>query len=186
MARAENLTAETLRQLLDYDPETGILRWKKRTPEFFEDTVRRDAEQICNWWNKRFAGKIAGSLNKNGYIALFVLNKWYRAHRIIWLWMTGSWPTIDVDHRDLSKSNNRWGNLREATQAQNRTNRNLRPDNTSGLKGVCWFKPQGKWRAAIQANKKRVFLGYFDTKDEAHAAYCDAAKRLHGEFARME
>jgi hypothetical protein len=98
--------------------------------------------------------------------------------------MTGVSPKNYIDHINGNRSDNRFSNLREATHAQNRAN--SKHTNKIGLKGVGLIKwiPEGKrrWRAQITHNKKVIHLGCFHTKEEAHLAYCDAAKKLHGEF----
>ena len=76
-------------------------------------------------------------------------------------------------------------NLRIATTAQNCQNSERMARNISGCKGVGWYKRYGKWRARIMVNGKSQLLGYFDTKEEAYAAYCTAAKLYHGEFANL-
>ena len=89
-----------------------------------------------------------------------------------------------VDHRNGLGLDNRRANLRVATKQQNQCNQPLRSDSTSGLKGVSWKAARQKWRAYITAHGKRQHLGHFDSKEAAHAAYCDASARLHGEFGR--
>lgn len=91
-----------------------------------------------------------------------------------------------VDHIDGDPHNNRLANLRLATSRQNQCNQKTRSDNTSGLKGVSWSEERQKWQTGIQVNGKRIALGRFNTKEEAYAAYCEAARRLHGEFARLD
>lgn len=91
---------------------------------------------------------------------------------------------VGVDHVDGDGLNNRRKNLRHATQLENNRNQKRRNDNTSGLKGVSWNKRDKKWRAAISVLGRTKNLGYFDTPEEAHAAYCIAAIDLHGQFAR--
>jgi len=93
------------------------------------------------------------------------------------------WPATEIDHHNGNKSDNRWFNLRRATHAENAQNAVLRIDNRSGYKGVNWRPTNGKWQARIQYSGRRVSLGYYDTVEEAHAAYVSAASRLHGEFA---
>ena len=87
------------------------------------------------------------------------------------------------DHINKNSLDNRRSNLRPATYIQNGMNSGLRKNNTSGFKGVSWDKRKGKWKAAIMHNRKTKFLGYFDTPEEGHAAYCKAAVELVGEFA---
>lgn len=161
------LTAMRLREILRYDPETGL---------FTRLTDR----------GGRRAGEVAGSQRKDDRrIQIYVDNRNEMAHRLAWLYMTGEWPSEEVDHRDMNPSNNRWSNLRLASHSQNAMNRTKRSDNTTGLKGVYRHYKNGKFRAAIAANKKQYHLGVFDTREEAHAAYEAAAAKLHGEFARV-
>ncbi len=92
---------------------------------------------------------------------------------------------FDADHRNLNTLDNRRENLRICTRSQNRVNTGPRIDNAIGLKGVCWHKVTSKWIASIQYQGKKYHLGIFPTPQAAHDAYCEAAKRLHGEFARF-
>lgn len=168
-----DLAAEYVREILDYDPETGAFRWKWRS-------------DVPLKWNARFAGKIAGSTTPKGYRLIAINRHFYHAHRLAWLYVTGAWPPADLDHRDLRYGNNIFRNLREATRGQNMCNTGLRSDNTSGFKGVqfraqCTSRP---WKAVIRAAGRAHHLGYFPTPEEAAAAYETAAIRLHGEFAR--
>ncbi len=160
------LEAERLRELLHYDPETGVFTWR----------VHRGF--------KAQPGKIAGKVDKRGYRLITVDCKSYWAHRLAWLYMTGAWPKDGVDHRDLVKDNNSWGNLRQATASQNQANRRCRCDSRSGLKGVTWHPQSGKWRAYIRHDGRFHHLGLFDAPETAHAAYLAAAEKQHGEFAR--
>lgn len=97
--------------------------------------------------------------------------------------MTGAWPKHQIDHRDLNSLNNRWGNLRAATQSQNQANKP--PRGKSGVKGVFWHAKNKKWFSMITKDRKNIYLGTFDTIAEAAAIYALAAKDLHGEFARV-
>jgi hypothetical protein len=92
---------------------------------------------------------------------------------------------LEVDHIDGDGLNNRRCNLRLATRSQNMRNQRLNSRNTSGFKGVSWDKRDKKWLAYIKVYRKKIHLGSFDTPEDAHAAYCDAAARLHGEFAKL-
>lgn len=109
-------------------------------------------------------------------------------HRVILARMLGRSlsPGEFVDHIDMNALNNIRSNLRLATQAQNERNRRKHRDNTSGYKGVGWHKYHKKWSAQIGVDGKVVYLGYFDTAELAYAAYCAAAKKYHGDFARLE
>lgn len=104
-------------------------------------------------------------------------------HVVAWLLMTGDLPPDELDHRDVDPSNNKWSNLRVGRRAGNAKNKKLRVDNTSGFKGVSRWKD--KWKAEIMSDGKSRYLGLYDTREGAHAAYCDAAKRFHGDFARV-
>jgi len=150
------LTAERLRELLDYDPETGV----------FTRRVRRTSGGT-------------GWPDKVGYLYLMVDGKTYAAHRLAWLFMTGEWPTGELDHLDGNKACNAFANLREATRQTNMQNEvRARKSNKSGLMGVHFRKDRGKWVSAIRINGRARRLGQFDSPEEAHAAYVEA-KRIH-------
>jgi hypothetical protein len=168
------LDAEAVRQLLEYDPTTGEFTWIKR-----EGDTRG-----VHIWNTRFAGKMAGRISSYGYREIAISSRLYKAHRLAWIYMTGEWPTDQIDHIDGDRLNNRLVNLRPATREQNAHNCRRHRDNKTGFKGVAFYKPTGKFHAVIASYGKKFSLGYFPTPEDAHAAYCIAAKRLHGEFAR--
>lgn len=152
-----------LREDLSYDPVTGEFR---RTRE-----VSSNAR----------VGSIAGALHRNGYRYIGLRGRSYRACRLAWLYMTGSWPVALVDHANCDTADDRWENLREATNSQNAANARLRRDTRTGFKGV---KRLGrKWQARIGGSGQQ-HLGTFDTAEEAHDAYLEAAQRIYGPFAR--
>jgi hypothetical protein len=184
MAKADTPTPHFLRQILDYNPDTGLLTWKPRTPDMFKCS-RRSPEWACNAWNKKNAGRIASSTHSMGYVQIGINGKDFLAHRVSWAIMTGSWPSAMVDHKDLNRKNNAWGNLREATDSDNKANAKGHSDSKSGIKGVHWYKQTQKWQVQIKALGKRYHIGYFKDIEEAKNAYNDAAKKLHGEFARL-
>lgn len=159
---------QRVKELLSYDSETGKLYWK---------------QSVARWIKP---GDEAGSyLRCTVDVTIDTIT--YRAHRIVWLLVTGNDPgTFLIDHLDGNPHNNKFQNLRLATSRQNQCNQKRRTDNTSGLKGVTWDKSRGKWAAGIQVKGKHIFLGRHKTKEEAYAAYCEAARKLHGEFARLE
>jgi hypothetical protein len=173
-ARRTALAVERARNLLSYDPNTGILTWMLRPGD----------NQSIRTWNTRFAGKEAGMLREDGYRVIGIDGKNYYAHRVIWLIVQGEWID-EIDHRDLNPSNNRWNNLRKATQSQNMANQALPPHNTSGFKGVFWHKQRGYWVARIKVMGAYQHLGCFSTKEGAGAAYEKAAVAVFGEFARV-
>jgi hypothetical protein len=169
--------ADYLRQVLEYDPISGTLRWKFRPRSMFS------ANNQFLTWNKRFSGKIAGSIKKDKLHVTVRLNGCnIYAHRIVWKIVTGDEPPDVIDHENRDGLSNLWGNLRKATKSQNNTNAKIRKDSKSGVKGAYGPDEYGGFRSGIQTKGRRIYLGYFDTAAEAHAAYCKAARELHGEF----
>lgn len=179
----ENLTAEYIRSIIHYNPETGVFTWLSRRIEHFTDG-KYPSERKAAIYNRRWAGSVAGTINDKGYRIIGVDNSDYYAHRIAWLYMTGAWPSDQVDHKNLDKADNRWGNLREATNSQNNANRLARKDNVSGVKGVRWCRRDKKWIARIKKDGDRHTLGYFTSLEEAAAAYEAAATKMFGDYAR--
>jgi hypothetical protein len=155
---------ETLLEFTEYDPETGVFRWRKSTG------------------SKSVVGKQIGSSHSEGYFEARIAGKRCFLHRAAWLYMTGEWPK-EIDHINGDRSDNRWSNLRLASRQQNSANQKLKKTNTSGLKGVH-RNSRGRWIASIHFDYKTRYLGSFDNKEEAHAAYMAAAQQYHGEFAR--
>lgn len=169
------LTQEYIKSILDYNPETGIFTWKWRLPIHHRILT----------WNTKYANKIAGSIRR-GYFVICIYRVAYPAHHLAWCYMTGEWP-IQIDHRDLNRSNNIFTNIRKATSAQNCANKKLsKVNNTSGYKGIYWLKKKKRWRATIVVNGDRMILGTAKTPEGAYAIYCKAAIEYHGEFARLE
>jgi hypothetical protein len=168
-----DLRADYVQSILDYEPATGVFRWRWR------------ADKPPNI-NARDAGKIAGATQGDGYRIIKIDDRSYRAHRLAWLISTGAWPSAQIDHISGDRLDNCLANLREATHGENMRNSRRCANNTSGFKGVSWDKRSGKWLAHIKIDRRSRHLGSFDTPEEAHAAYCEAANRLHGKFARLE
>jgi hypothetical protein len=160
------MNAETVRQLLQYNPETG---------EFFWNVSNRRGVSF---------GKKAGGVGHHGYYFIRLDGKLYTAHRLAWLHFYGAWPEMDVDHIDGNPSNNSISNLRLATMSQNIANSKRSTRNTSGIKGVSWARNERKWVAQITKQSRVIRLGYFASKSDAAQAYREAAVNLFGEFAR--
>lgn len=154
---------EHLRTIFDYDSLTGIVKWKIK--------ARSDMP----------AGSIAGSTTIEGYIEIQYQGTRYFAHNLGWALRYGVWPN-NLDHKDCFTGNNWINNLREATESQNKGNSRIYSNNTSGFKGVSL--QNGRWRAVIKVNKKKISLGMFDEKEHAALAYKNAAVKYFGEFAR--
>lgn len=169
MAVVNRPTVEVIRQMLIYEPETGIFRWRV-APNFMIP-----------------AGSIAGSTScRDGYVYIAIKGCHVGAHRLAYAYMTGQWPDHQVDHRDTNRRNNRWKNLRAATRQQNNANTRMLKNNTSGIKGVSWHKASGKWRATVTLNNKQICLGMYHSIKEAAEARRRKADELFGEFARHE
>lgn len=169
-----DLTAEQVREKFLYDPEEGLLRHRHPTV--------RQCRPVP-------AGSPAGGVNKEGYRYVMVDGKHYRASRIIWLYMKGEWPPVQVDHEDKNPRNDKWINLRIANGSQNKANsrkytRKKKPC-SSLLKGVQAVQKARsiRYRAIATKDGVREHLGYFDTEELAHAAYLKRSEELHGEFA---
>jgi len=155
---------KALKEILLYDPTTGTFTW------------------ICSLSNRAPIWSVAGSLRKDGRVQIRILGRIYFAHRLAWLWMTGDWPRSLIDHRNLDPSDNRWSNLREATNSQNMANAGVYKNNALKLKGVRF--QAGKYEAHITVNHRQVYLGRYQTAKEAQGRYFEEAHRIHGEFAR--
>lgn len=162
LSKEARLTAERVRELFNYDPETGV---------FTRRVGRRAGTK---------AGDIAGSVKPSGYRSIWIGAN-YMAHRLAWLYVHGTWPDGQVDHINQIKTDNRLANLRVVTHAQNMENRLPYRTNSTGLRGVYRRKtqPDHLFYAAIKVNRKTINLGAFRTAEEAHAAYCAAAAKLH-------
>lgn len=154
-----------LKRILHYDPETGVFTW----------LVRRKG--------KIRADRTAGTPDKDGYIEIGIDRRRYKAHRLAWFYMTGEWPKLFVDHINGITSDNRFANLREATNSQNLHNMG-RPRKGRAVRGASYNKLRRKWYAYIRAGgEKPLYLGCFDSEAEAADAYAKAAVELFGEFA---
>ena len=179
MANKDAITAEYVRSILHYDPETGVFTWRDRPREHFK-TIKS-----CRTWNTRYAGTVAGGMASSGYLQIKINAASYRAHRLAVFVMTDEWPKDMVDHIDMDKANNRWENIREATRSQNMANTVARKHSKSGIKGVCWHKQHRKWVAQLGGEHGRGFICLSDCPAAASFAYQIEADKHHGEFARV-
>lgn len=150
------LTPEYLREILHYEPETGVFRWKISPSNSVK--VGCEAGRKCNH-----------------YIQIRICNKVYYAHRLAWFYTHGHWPNGMIDHINLIKNDNRISNLRDVTAAVNSQNNLPRKENP----GTYYDARHNKWNARIAANGKRVSLGYFPSAELALEAYLEAKAKLH-------
>lgn len=169
------ISVDILRQLLDYDPITGRLNWKKRPPEMFSNRCGRNCTG-AKIWNRRYAGTLA--LNtpcKDGYLGGEIFAKYYSAHRVIWALENGRWPTAEIDHENGNRVDNRALNLREVDRVTQCRNKAIPKNNTSGVAGVSYNRNEAKWFAFIRGKgSKRISLGYFRDIQDAINARKDA------------
>ena len=158
------MSQDRLKELLEYDPETGLFTWIKSNS------------------NVAYVGKVCQCENAQGYIVIRIDKKLYRAARLAFLYMTGEWP-IEADHINGRTSDDRWINLRNCTSQQNKQNRSVRYDNALLIKGIHQL-PSGRFNALIKHNYVSINLGTFDTLGEAVNARKAAEAKYHGEFAK--
>ncbi|WP_197090407.1 HNH endonuclease [Cupriavidus basilensis] len=149
----KDLTADRVRELLDYEPETGVFTWKPRP---------------------------AGHRRSSGYVSIHIDGCEIKAHQLVWFLAYGAWPETLIDHINGNPSDNRLKNLRDGSSKLNAENqRRAKATNQAKLLGVSWHKKNAKWQAGITANGKKYYLGTFDTAEEAHAVYLEAKRRFH-------
>jgi hypothetical protein len=179
-------SVERLRELLDYDPETGELTWRQRSVESFASVP------AYYRYHALFCGKVAGTKASRSAaqgggpkrINVSVDGVEYAAHNIIWLIVNGTQAPSDmeIDHKNCDPWDNRLSNLRLSTHTQNMQNgKNRKRDLPRGV-----YRKHGKYTAAIRINKRLSNLGFFDTVQEASAAYWTEANKHFGQFARQE
>jgi HNH endonuclease/AP2 domain len=161
----ENLSLQRLKDLLQYDPDTGLFT------------------RLIKTSNRSPVGSIVGCKRKDGYITIRIDGKAYFSHRLAFLYMEGIWPD-EIDHIDGNPSNNKWSNLRQVNSGQNKMNR--RRKDGKEYKGVVWHKQGQKWMAQINKDREHIYLGLFDNPKDAYKAYCEAATLYHGEYAKYE
>lgn len=160
------VTIQRLRDVLDYEPATGVLTTKI-------------------WRPRSAVGVVAGCVRADGYRSIWIDQQQFLAHRIIWALVTGEWPDVQIDHVNGLRDDNCWANLRLATNQQNSFNAKRQSRNTSGVKGVCLVTNSDRWRAYITVDGRQVSLGRFDTRDGAARARAAKLREMHGEFARV-
>ena len=157
---ARTITQAELKHLLHYDPITGVFTRAVSTS------------------NSVKIGDIAGAVMPVGYRTISLKNKQWYAHRLAWLYVHGEMPTGEVDHINNNKDDNRIENLRITTHKENGENLLLRITNNSGFRGVHWVKSRNKWRADIKHNYQKIYLGLYDSAEEAATAAKNARDLL--------
>jgi hypothetical protein len=157
------ISQDRLRQLLDYDPVSGVFSRKGNA-----------------YWLRPH--QPVGTLDGEGYRVIRLDGRAYKAHRLAFFWMTGAWPAKFIDHVNMKKDDNSWENLREATPSQNKANSEGWRKKI-GPKGV--YRRGRRFRAAICVDGKLRYLGTFDTEIEASKAYARSAHDSFGPFARV-
>ncbi len=168
MVKTQNLIShQLLCEFLRYDQTTGFFYWNCARP-------------------KTRVGQRAGTYKHHKkYVLIEILGTCYQAHRLAWFYMTGQWPKDQIDHINMDRCDNRFVNLREATNGQNAVNK--KHANRTGFKGVkhCAWLKENPFMAQIRRDNKIAYLGCFPTAEEAHEAYKKAAIEIHGEYARF-
>ena len=155
------LTYDRLREVLNYNPDTGLFTW-----------IAKASSHIT-------IGDTAGRITSGGYININIDRLPYAAHRLAWLYTHKVWPTNSLDHINRIRNDNRLANLREATKAELAQNRKLTPSNTSGVKGVHWMAGRRRWKASITLNGKLIHLGYTRLFEDAVALREEAEIKHH-------
>lgn len=160
------LSLDTIRQHMTYDPFTGHFTWIEQPSPLA----------------RVHAGDRAGGLTGEGYVSIRYAGKAYQAHRLAWFFVNGTMPAGLLDHINGDRADNRIANLRLATRQQNAFNQRGRGLHGKGVSRL----PSGRYKAQLRSGAKHIYLGAFDTPEQAHSAYCAAAQKLFGEFARFE
>lgn len=158
------ITQSELREILDYDPATGVFVYRKKVAK------------------KIVVGQEAGCTASDGYVRIRINGVLYLGHRLAWLHYHGEPVPSIIDHRN--GFSNRISNLREATRSNNAMNSKSHRDGSSKFKGVSWSAKRGKWQASICKDRHHISLGRFDSEEEAARAYSRASAIYHGDFGR--
>lgn len=159
------ITQDRLKQLLHYNPDTGIFT------------------RLIATSNNTKVGDIVGSKHHTGYLYAMIDYKTYSIHHLAWLYVYGEFPKLEIDHINGIKNDNKISNLRDVDKTTNMQNEvRARINSSSGLLGVRWRNDRNKWIASIRVNGKVKRLGSFDNKIEAYECYLEAKRLYHQGF----
>lgn len=158
------VSQERLKQLMHYDPLTGVMC------------------RIASTGNATKIGVPVKSTDTKGYLICRIDKKLYRVHRLAFLYVTGAMPSANIDHKNGIKTDNAFSNLRDVSQSKNQMNKRVQKNNTSGHTGVIYIKQADRWRANVKMDGVTRCLGHFKTKEEAVAVRDAAAKNQFGEY----
>ena len=162
---------EVLDDLLVYLKDSGDFYWRHRPIEYFNDTAMKSKEQAQEWWNSRYAGKVAGSVKNTGYKNIKIFGQLYYVHRLAYLMSTGVDPlSMQIDHINQDRLDNRFSNLRLVTHAENGKNQSMSSTNTSGITGItayrhkpdCWVGQVVVDGKNLNITNPRTGKGYFE------------------------
>lgn len=164
------LTYDQVSQILKYDPATGKLFWLPRSAEMFK-LGKISREHNAAKWNSRYAETEAFTYTTpHGYKCGQIEHSPYLAHLVIWLLISRTWPTMQIDHINGDRADNRLANLRHISQEENHLNQKRPSDNSSGVIGVSWTPHVRKWHAYINKGGKRTNLGWYHELADAKKA----------------
>jgi hypothetical protein len=167
----DDITHEIIVAAFDYDPTSGTMVWRPRSPE----DCKSPSE--CKRWNSSYAGKDVGSIGQCGYRKTKFRGRYFLVHQLVWFLVNGSFPTHEIDHINGNPLDNRLKNLREVTSSQNNRNKRRPSHNTSGVIGVAPARSKGKWVAHIMGNDgENIYLGTFPSVEMAAVARRAAEK----------
>jgi len=160
------LTQKILKELIHYDPETGVFTWRYRDIKWFVHC--KNPEGYCKTWNVKFAKKVAGCYNpETRYLVISILGKTHYGHRLAWIYMTGEFPDIETDHIDQDRKNCKFENLRSVSVLVNQQNATMKSNNSSGFNGVHFDNHAKKWRARIVVDNNPIHGGFFINLEDA-------------------
>lgn len=168
--RGPTFNSDYLKNIIDYDQNSGLFRWKCQDSAMPRIGPRSPLRKV-------------GTHGKDGYIRVSINGRQYAAHRLAWMFVTGEWPSLPMDHINRIRDDNRWGNLRLASPSQNSQNRGVQSNSKSGVKGVFYGRKDKCWIAEICINYKKTRIGTFQSKEEARDCYLLFSRELYGQFA---